>query len=526
VVGEVQRLRQGARGHLYFELIEKGDHDAIVGKLDAAIWSTDFQRVRRLLAATGQQLAEGVQIRCRGNLDFYAAAGRLQLAVREVDPAFTLGMLELRRRETLAALTAAGLLERNRSLALPALPLLVALITSEGSAAYHDFLSGLRGSGYGFRVLFVHAAVQGRDAEREVVSALRALAALGGPRVDCAVLIRGGGSRTDLAAFDSRAIAEAIAHAPFPVLTGLGHEIDRSIADQVAHTALKTPTMVAEFLIERVAKLDLAVTELRRALRREAAAPLARARENLGRAERGVSLARVRLAGAMAHVTDHARSLALLARSALRLAGRRRQTVRERLTATAPRAVERARRERRARGERLAGAARAPLREARATLQGMERLAAQLDPQRTLERGFSITRDAAGTLLRHPAQAAAGSVLWSRLAGGMLHSRVETATGEIDAASWRRSSGSTAPSRVESATGEIDAAAAGTAPVAAAAGTAPHATLPALPSRQAPVAGRADWQGQSGRGGRGAPAPPAAQLGLELGPPGGEEEKA
>jgi exodeoxyribonuclease VII large subunit len=441
VAGEVQRIKQGARGHLYFELVEKGDDDSIVGKLDAVIWSADFQRVRRMLAATGQRLAEGVQIRCRGNLDFYGAGGRLQLTVREVDPTFTLGLLELRRRETLAALTAAGLLERNRSLALPELPLALALVTSEGSAAYHDFLSGLRESGYGFRVLFVHAAVQGRDAEREVVSALRALAALaaippmaaipampGTPaaRIDCVVVIRGGGSRTDLAAFDSRAIAEAIAHAPFPVLTGLGHEIDRSIADLVAHTALKTPTKVAEFLVERVARLELAVEELRRTLRREALAPLARAREALGRAERGVSLARLRLAGAGARVEEHARALARLGRSALRAARRRGEEVRSRLGLAAPRALERTERERRRRAERVCGAARSHLREARATLQGLERLAVQLDPQRTLERGFSITRDAGGRLLRHPGQVASGAALVSRLAGGPLHSRVES----------------------------------------------------------------------------------------------------
>jgi exodeoxyribonuclease VII large subunit len=427
VAGEVQRIKQGTRGHVYFELVEKGGDDSIVGKLDAVIWSADFQRVKRMLAATGQRLAEGTQIRCRGNLDFYGAGGRLQLTVREVDPTFTLGLLELRRRETLAALTAAGLLERNRSLALPELPLALALITSEGSAAYHDFLSGLRESGYGFRVLFVHAAVQGRDAEREVVSALRVLAGMAGTpagRIDCAVVIRGGGSRTDLAAFDSRAIAEAIAQAPFPVLTGLGHEIDRSIADLVAHTALKTPTKVAEFLVERVTRLDLAVEELRRALRREALAPLARAREALGRAERGVSLARLRLAGAGAHVEEHARALARLGRSALRVARRRGEEVRGRLVLAVPRALERGERERRRRAERVCGAARGHLREARATLQGLERLAAQLDPQRTLERGFSITRDAGGRLLRHPGQVASGAALMSRLAGGLLHSRV------------------------------------------------------------------------------------------------------
>jgi exodeoxyribonuclease VII large subunit len=444
VAGEVARCKQGTRGHVYFELIEKGEHDSIVGKLDAVIWNADFQRVKRMLAATGQRLADGVQIRCRGNLDFYGAGGRLQLTIREVDPAFTLGLLELRRRETLAALEAAGLMARNRALALPELPLALALVTSEGSAAYHDFLSGLRESGYGFRVLFVHASVQGRDSEREVVSALRALAeiaalpglpASNAMRIDCVVLIRGGGSKTDLAAFDSRAIAEAIALAPFPVLTGLGHEIDRSIADLVAHTALKTPTKVAEFLVERVARLDDAVEELRRALRREALAPLARAREALGRAERGVSLARLRLAGAGAHVEEHARTLARLGRGALRAALRRSDQLRSRLAVAAPRGAGRAEQERRRRAERAWGAARGHLRAARATLQGMERLAAQLDPQRTLERGFSITRDAGGRLLRHPAEVTDGALLISRLAGGLLHSRVQAGeSGEAVAA--------------------------------------------------------------------------------------------
>jgi exodeoxyribonuclease VII large subunit len=503
VAGEVARLKESTRGHVYFELIEKGDHDSIVGKLDAVIWGADFQRVKRMLAATDQRLADGVQIRCRGNLDFYGAGGRLQLTVREVDPTFSLGMLELRRRETLAALAAAGLLERNRSLALPELPLALALITSEGSAAYHDFLSGLRESGYGFRVLFVHAAVQGRDAEREVVSALRVLAAVG---VECAVLIRGGGSRTDLAAFDSRAIAEAIARAPFPVLTGLGHEIDRSIADTVAHTALKTPTKVAEFLIERVVRLDLAVEELRRALRREALTPLAAAREELGRAERGVSLARLRLAGAGAHVEEHARALARLGRSTLRAAARRGVELRVRLAVAAPRGLERAERERRRRGERLCGAARGHLREARATLQGLERLAAQLDPQRTLERGFSITRDGAGRLLRHPAQVESGAVLLSRLAGGLLRSRVEA--GGVDAATV------------------AEAVAARGIPVAEGAGAAGETTTrgAAATALAAAAAAPSPARKQVKQGKR--PPAPAAQIALEFTPaqPGKEEE--
>jgi exodeoxyribonuclease VII large subunit len=422
VTGEVQRLRPSARGHVYFELVEKGDRDEIVAKLDAVIWKTDFQKVERLLAAAGQRLTEGVEIRCRGGIDFYPPGGRLQLVVREIDPTFTLGLLEQRRRETLAALSAAGLLELNRTLPLVELPLRLGLVTSHGSAAYHDFLSGLGESGYGFQVVLIHAAVQGREAEREVVSALAALARMG---VDAVVLIRGGGSRTDLAAFDSRAIAEAVARAPFPVLTGLGHEIDQSIADLTAHTSFKTPTKVAEFLVERVAMADRALAELRRSLLREALEPLRAGREALGRAERGVRLAEMRLASVHTRLGDHARTLARLGRAALRAVERRQGELRYRLGVVAPRRITAAERERKGRGERLAAASRGRLREVAVHLGGLERLAQQLAPQRTLERGFSLTRDAAGRLVRDPASLRPGDRLQTELSGGVVHSRVE-----------------------------------------------------------------------------------------------------
>ncbi|HEY2737986.1 MAG TPA: exodeoxyribonuclease VII large subunit, partial [Thermoanaerobaculia bacterium] len=423
VVGEAQRVRPSARGHLYFELIEKGERDEIVGKLDAVIWKGDLLRVRKMLAPSGQQIAEGMQIRCRASVDFYGPGGRLQLCVREVDPTFTLGMLELRRRETLAALAAAGLLERNQALPLPDLPLRIALITSRESAAYHDFLSGLAESGFGFKVLLLHAAMQGRDAEREVVSALAAISRL---PVDCAVLIRGGGSRSDLAVFDSRAIAEAIARAPFPVLAGLGHEIDVSIADQVAHQSFKTPTKVAEFLVERLVRQEQRLDDLRRTLVREALEPLRAGREALGRAERGVQLARLRLASAGQRIDELARALGRLGRSGLRQAERRRLEVRSRLADLAPRRVEAEEKERVRLGEKMIAAARGHLRETRATLQGMERLCQQLDPERTLERGFSLTRGPQGDLLRHPDQVRAGDRITTRVSGGTLDSRVET----------------------------------------------------------------------------------------------------
>jgi exodeoxyribonuclease VII large subunit len=350
----------------------------------------------------------------------------MQLCVREVDPAFTLGHLERRRRETLAALAAAGLLDRNRALALPELPLDLALITSHGSAAYHDFLARLAESGYGFRVLFLHAAVQGREAEREIVSALAALAAPGGRPVDCAVLIRGGGARTDLAVFDSRRLAEAIARAPFPVVTGLGHEIDRAIADRVAHTAVRTPTQAAELLVEAVARLDGRVAEVERGLRRGALLPLARAREALGRAERGVGMARLRLAGAGTRLAELARALARLGRAGLKSAIRGEAELTARLAGAGLRRVDWAARDRHALGARLAVAARGRAREAAARIDGLARLAAQLGPERTLARGFTITRDEGGRVLRRPEQVAAGDRITTRTASGEVASRVET----------------------------------------------------------------------------------------------------
>ncbi|MCP4200517.1 MAG: exodeoxyribonuclease VII large subunit, partial [bacterium] len=249
LTGEVQRLRRSGRGHLYFELVEKGRRDDVLAKLEAVIWRSDLEAIERDLAENSQSLVDGVEIRCRAQVDFYPPFGRLQVVVRRVDPEFTLGLLSRRRRETLRALQEAGLLQANKELDLSEIPLRVGLITSYDSAAYHDFVSTLEQSGYGFTVDFLHSAVQGREAESELASALRRARSL---PIDCLVLIRGGGSRTDLAVFDSRRVAEELARARVPVITGLGHEIDEAVADLVAHTKTKTPAQAAEFLAARV----------------------------------------------------------------------------------------------------------------------------------------------------------------------------------------------------------------------------------------------------------------------------------
>ncbi len=424
VAGEVQRIRETARGHLYLELVEKGERDEIAARLEAVIFRSDYQLVRRALQRSGQRLSEGQTVRLRGGVDFWPPNGSVRLIVREVDTVFAEGLLAARRRQTLMALQAAGLLERNRALPLGALPLRVALVTSRESAAYHDFLATLRESGFGFRILFVHASVQGREAEREVASALRALA---GAAIDCAVLVRGGGSRADLAAFDSRAIAEAVARAPFPVLTGLGHEIDEAVADLAAHLALKTPTKVAEYLVARVADAERRTRETARRLRREGLGPLRRARQALGGAERGVALARMRLGVARDRVEELGRALTMVTRGRLRHAAAEEAGLRAGFRRQSPRRLAGGRRLPETIGRRIADLGRGRVRETAARLAGLARLIDGLRPERILERGYSVTRDPRGALLRDPLQAAPGERITTQVARGMLRSIVEEA---------------------------------------------------------------------------------------------------
>ncbi len=431
VVGEIHRARASARGHFYFELVEKGAGDAIVGKADAVLWRTDHMRVARTLRSGGQRLAEGQEIRCRVKVDYYPPAGRLQLVVREVDPLFTLGSLARRRAETLTALEAEGLLDRNAACHLSRVPLDVALITSPDSAAFHDFMSGLDASEYGFRVLLIPAAVQGTEAERTLVAAFDDVNQLvrAGNHFDAAILIRGGGARTDLAVFDSRAVAEATARCTLPVLSGLGHETDQAVVDRVAHTALKTPTEVASFLVDRVLAAETDMLTIQAAIVGAASERLREAKGALAHTGAMVRSTRQRLASAGTRVRHAGHALSLISGQRLRQARRQVSGIDQRLRAAAPRAIDRTR----PRADDLAGQitlrARRQLQQAQTMLTGHARLCAQLAPERVLARGFSITRDGQGALVQRAAQLATGDKIVTQVAVGEIVSTVADESG-------------------------------------------------------------------------------------------------
>lgn len=252
ITAEIAQISR-SRGHLYLNVVQKGaDTDPdIVAQAQAVVWQRDYQKLRLAQGlALDEVLREGCEVRMLVRVDFHERYG-LKLLISDVDPAYTFGQLELQRRQTIETLRNLGLLERNRALPLPAVLQRVAVVSSEGAAGFQDFREQLAANPFGFRFhcrLF-SAAVQGNNAETELIAALDSIAAQR-HRFDCAVILRGGGARLDLAAFDRLALCKTAAGLPLPVFTGIGHDVDESVLDLVAHTALKTPTAVADFLIQ------------------------------------------------------------------------------------------------------------------------------------------------------------------------------------------------------------------------------------------------------------------------------------
>ncbi|MEJ8757287.1 exodeoxyribonuclease VII large subunit [Pontibacter sp. H259] len=254
VVAEIAQISPDRRkGHCYLTLVDKGD-DArnVVAQTRATIWSARFAMLGRFFEdKTGQPLKAGLKILFQASVRFHELYG-LSLDIHNIDPNYTIGDLARQRQETIKRLEAEGLLTANKELELPEVPQRLAIVSSATAAGYQDFIHQLQNNSYGysFHTTLFPATVQGNDAPASVNKAM-ALIAKYSERFDAIVMIRGGGSQTDLSCFDDYTIAAAIGNSPLPVLTGIGHERDESIADLVAHTRLKTPTAVATFLIDR-----------------------------------------------------------------------------------------------------------------------------------------------------------------------------------------------------------------------------------------------------------------------------------
>ena len=260
ICGEIQGFdRNRSKNHIFFELIEKDpDSKNIIAKIGLVLFSGRKAHVGDILKRSENAFAlkDDIEVKFACSIDFYPPHGAIRLIVESIDPTYTLGKLAQEKQKLIALLKKKGTLDKNKQLELPLVPLRVGLVTADDSAAYNDFRSELHRSGFGFRVYMRNALMQGKSAEKDICKAIAELSK--GKNLDAIVITRGGGSIADLSCFDSQMIAEKVAACPLPVLSGIGHEINMSITDMAAHTYAKTPTAIAQFLVNRVQEIGRA----------------------------------------------------------------------------------------------------------------------------------------------------------------------------------------------------------------------------------------------------------------------------
>lgn len=400
VRGEIHDLSRARSGHVYFSLVD--DEDGDTARLSVMLPSTNKVRVNRLLMRAGGRvrMTDGTDVRIRGRIDFYGPRGQLQLRMTSIDPAFTLGQLAAARAELLERLATEGLLDRNGQLVLPLVPLRIGIVTSAGSAAEADVLDELLRSGYAFEVVVADVRVQGVDAPDAVAGAIAGFAS---QALDLVIVARGGGATTDLAAFDHELVARAIAASPHPIITGIGHEVDRTVADEVAHTAAKTPTAAAQHVVALVAQAHQRADGVWAAITTAADRRLRTATAHLDRLAARASTAAVAATRTELARIDHARDR--LVRAAVSTI----DTHELRLGTDA---------------RRLRLAARRRVEDAAQQLDVLGTRVSLSDPRRALARGWSITRREDGTVVRSASDIGPGTTLRTTVVDGIVTSVV------------------------------------------------------------------------------------------------------
>jgi len=251
VIAEISEINSNRSGHVYLDLIEKSSISGnVIAKLRATIWCSCAQRILpKFEVETGQSLRSGMKGMFFVTVGFHEVYG-LSANISAINSEFTLGDIERQRRETIMRLEQEGVIDMNKSLQLPTVLKHIAIISAETAAGYGDFCKQIENNVYGFNLSLklYPAQMQGIGADNSIMEALDRI--INEPKhPDAVVIIRGGGSRSDLACFDSYELAFYVANYPLPIFTGIGHERDNSVVDIVAHTRLKTPTAVAEFII-------------------------------------------------------------------------------------------------------------------------------------------------------------------------------------------------------------------------------------------------------------------------------------
>jgi len=384
VRGEIAKVYE--KGHVYVDLVDAGSASSDTKRpvLNAHCWATPWAPLKRRLADEGISLKVGMVVSFYGYVDVYAPQGKIGFSITEIDVEGLLGDVARRRQELVARLRAEGLLERNKRTVLAPVPLRVGLVASPGTEGYQDFTGQLLNSRFSFEVVLVKTLVQGEAAPAQIVGALQALDAAD---VDVICVVRGGGSKGDLACFDDERVARAIAASSTPVFTGIGHTGDESVADLVAHTRAITPTKLGEEIVELVAQwYDLNVQRP---------------------AQRVLDAATDVLDEATFYLAERRRTVVFAVRDRLRAEERHLLGTRERLVIQGRHLVESATR----------------------MLASNRQLLAAYDPTRRLAQGWSIVTDAKGVVVKSIEDVSVGDEVRVLVSDGSFTSNVTQTKG-------------------------------------------------------------------------------------------------
>lgn len=403
ITAEISELKVNCRsGHCYIQLVEKGGRNGVPqAQASAVIWAGQYGMLSSYFrGATGEELAAGMKVLLGVNVAYHELYG-LSLRIVDIDPMYTIGDLEQQRLRTIAQLKEEGVYDLNRELGIPQVPQRIAVVSSPQAAGYRDFIKELGASPYKFDIALFGAVMQGHGAEESIIEALGAVA----ERVDdfdAVIIIRGGGSQSDLSFLNSYLLSFHIAQFPLPVIAGLGHDKDQSVIDMVAALSLKTPTAVATFLIDRIAGFDVRLAMLGEEIGNFA-------RRILERESKDVNiygtLLRERMAGVGTRLRWRLRSLGDSIGATANRIGAGEMLRLDNLGAVVRERASRA------------------LSDAYGGVEQAERLLAVSDPRHVLSRGFAIVRTG-GKAITDAALAAPGETLDITLYNGKLTAKV------------------------------------------------------------------------------------------------------
>ncbi|MBQ9146800.1 MAG: exodeoxyribonuclease VII large subunit [Rikenellaceae bacterium] len=402
VAAEISEMKVNYSGHCYLELVEKGGANGVpAAKASAVIWRSHYGPLASYFASkTGERLAVGMKVLVRVTISYHELYG-LSFQIQDIDPTYTLGDWEQQRQQTIARLQEEGVWDMNRELGVPRVPQRVAIVSSANAAGYQDFCKEIARSPYRVELTLFDAFMQGHGAEDSIIEALERVAERA-DAFDVVALIRGGGSQSDLACFNSYRLCAHVAQFPLPVVTGIGHDKDESVADMVAAQRLKTPTAVAAWINDQLADFDGALDAAAQAVERCATEFLTAERQRL---ERNAAMIATQSVGAT----------------------RRLELTLERYRSELRRAVEKLLSDERNRvaraDENLRRATDYFVRSERDRLGAMAQAVAAHDPQRIMALGFAVV-SVDGHAVSDAQQIAIGTEVSVRLAKGKLKAKV------------------------------------------------------------------------------------------------------